>query len=373
MLQSDPIEIRCTNCKRPYPEEGTPFNCPVCGGLYDYSSIPIYDPARVDANCTGLWRYRYTFGLPEHAPLVSLGEGDTPLVWQQAFGHRVAFKLEYKNPTGSFKDRGAAILVSFLRSRGVTNAVEDSSGNAGASFAAYARRTGLEAKVYVPEYASGPKRKQIEEYNAQLVSIPGLRSKTSEAVLRAAKLGAVYASHAYFPQSLVGMATVAYELLSQLGQTPGTVICPVGQGSLLLGIGRGFLAMKQAGLVDFIPKLVGVQALACAPLWAVFHYGPAGLQWVSEGETLAEGVRIKYPLRGDTLLQTVKDSKGLLIAVAEEEILPGRDELYRLGFFVEPTSAIVWNALEQVVGQMPEPIVAVLTGAGFKSSLPPPE
>ena len=144
-------------------------------------------------------------------------------------------------------------------------------------------------------------------------------------------------------------------------------IAPAGQGNLLLALGRGFRALKQAGTIEHLPQLVGVQARACAPLWAVFNYGAAGLGWVTEGDTLAEGVRIKHPLRGDALLQLVAESHGRFVAVDEEAILPGRDQLARKGLYVEPTSAIVWSALDQVAGEVPDPIAVVLTGSGYKA------
>jgi threonine synthase len=364
--------IHCTNCGRPYPDEGVPYRCPVCHGLFDFSSWPSFDPERVEtrsAHNTGMWRFRHSFGLPESAPVVTLHEGATPLVWAKAFEREVAFKLEYLNPTGSFKDRGTALLVSFLLSRGVQAVVEDSSGNAGASLAAYAARAGLQARIFIPDYASGPKRAQIEAYGAEIVRILGPRSNTANAVRRVADQGSVYASHAYLPHGLPGYATIAYELLEQMPTPPGTLVAPAGQGNLLLAAGRGFAALRDAGVIERIPVLVGVQARACAPLWAVFNYGAAGFGWVTEAETLAEGVRIKHPLRGDALIQFVTESAGLFVAVDEEDILPGRDQLARQGFYVEPTSAIVWSALAQLVGQVPEPIAVLLTGSGYKTKV----
>jgi threonine synthase len=360
-------EILCTNCHRPYPEQGIPYRCPSCGGIYDYASSLSYDPDKIEPNLPGIWRYRHSFGLPVDAPIIHLGEGNTPLVWAEAYSKQVAFKLESLNPTGSFKDRGSAPLVSFLKSRGAVATVEDSSGNAGASFAAYAVRAGILARIYMPDSASGPKRRQIEAYGAEVVRIIGPRSNAADAVRRATDAGAVYASHAYLPFNLPGYATIAYELVEQLGQAPGTVISPVGQGGLLLGIARGFAALKQANCITNIPVLVGVQARACAPLWALFAYGQAGLALVSEETTLAEGVRVSHPLRGDLLLRTVEACWGLFVAVNEEDILPGRDELTHRGLYVEPTSAIVWNGLKQVITKVPEPIVVLLTGNGLKS------
>ncbi|MEX2160310.1 MAG: pyridoxal-phosphate dependent enzyme [Anaerolineales bacterium] len=298
---------------------------------------------------------------------MSLGEGNTPLVEGRGFGKKLAFKLEFANPTGSFKDRGTAPLAALLKARGVDEAVEDSSGNAGASFAAYAARAGIRARVFVPESASGPKRAQIEAYGAKLMPIAGPRSEAAAAVRKAADVGAVYASHAYLPFGLPGIATIAYELVEQLGQTPGAVLAPVGHGSLLLGMAKGFEALRAAGIIANHPVLVGVQARACAPLWALSTQGAAGLAWVIEGKTLAEGVRVLHPLRGDELMAAVEASGGRFLAVEEEKILPARDALAKAGLFVEPTSAIVWAALEQIAEDLPEPIALILSGSGLKA------
>ena len=361
------IKASCSNCYEVYPENGAPFRCDKCGGYYEIENSGIYDSRSINTNLPGLWRYKNIFNLDENAPIVYLGEGDTPLVWANDFGKDIAFKLEYLNPTGSFKDRGTSLLVSFLKSRGVTGAVEDSSGNAGASFAAYAARAGMNAKVFIPEYASGPKRNQIEAYGAEVIPTSGPRSAAAEAVIKAAEMGEIYASHAYFPIGIDGFSTVAYEIVEQLDTKPGTVITPVGQGGLLLGLARGFDRLLNARVIQQKPTLVGVQAMVCAPLWAVFNYGLQGLGWVTEGETLAEGVRIKQPLRGDSILNMMKADRGEFIVVEEETISFGQEQLAGLGFFVEPTSAIVWNALEQIGNELPEPIVVILTGSGLKS------
>jgi threonine synthase len=135
-----------------------------------------------------------------------------------------------------------------------------------------------------------------------------------------------------------------------------------------LGAARGFSALQKAGLIQNLPRLVGVQARACAPLWALSSYGPDGLTLVSEAATLAEGVRVRYPLRGDLVLKAVEETGGQFLAIDEQAILPGRDQLARRGFYVEPTSALVWNALEQGIDQMPDPVVVLLTGSGLKYS-----
>lgn len=362
-------EIHCVNCNYSFPSDGVPYRCPKCGGIFDFDDIPVYNPSLVDDQKPGIWKYKHLFGLGDSMPEVFLGEGNTPLVYKNISGKKIGFKLEYLNPTGSFKDRGTAPLVSFLKSRSVKTAIEDSSGNAGASFAAYAAYADIEAKVYVPSYASGPKRRQIQAYGAEVIPVEGPRSKATELVMKKAASGQIYASHAYLPFGLPGYATVAYELYRQIGKAPGTVITPVGQGNLFLGAFRGFISLKKAGLIKRIPKMIGVQALACAPLWAVYKFGSAGLGWVTEGETLAEGVRILHPLRGDKILELVMEYDGELVSVEEENIRPGWNKLAQLGFYTEPTSAIVWDALEQVINRLPEPIVLVLTGSGLKTDL----
>lgn len=360
--------FHCSNCHRPYPERGVPFRCPHCGGVFTVKDGITFLVSEIEKSLPGMWKHRHTFGLPKKAPVISLGEGSTPLIEGKGFGKRLAFKLENLNPTGSFKDRGTAPLVSFLLARRVKEAVEDSSGNAGASFAAYASRAGIHAHVFVPESASGPKRSQIEAYGAELVPIPGPRSNAADAVRRVAEKDAIYASHAYLPFGLPGLATIAYELHEQLGQSPGVVISPVGHGSLLFGIALGFSALQAAGIIQNLPQLIGVQVRACAPLWALATQGAAGLSWVTEGNTLAEGVRIRQPVRGDELLRAVEATRGRFVVVDEEQILPGQEALAKAGLFVEPTSAIVWPALQEIAAQLPEPIVLILTGSGLKSS-----
>jgi len=360
-------EVRCSNCGRPYPDKGIPYRCPKCTAHFDIPRLPAFDPSQQDKRLPGIWRHRNSFVLPEGATVVSLGEGNTPLLWYQIFGHQIGFKLEFLNPTGSYKDRGTAPLVSFLLSRGTRQAVEDSSGNAGASFAAYAAAAGIEGRVFAPGYASGPKLAQIAAYGADVVQVKGTRTQTTEAALKAVKREVAYASHAFMPFGLAGFATLAYELFEQTGRAPGSIISPAGQGGLLLGIGRGFAAIRQAGLIDTLPKLIGVQALACAPLWALYTYGPDGLSWVSEGQTLAEGVRVRHPVRGDAVLQMVQQTGGMMLAIDEPDIIPAQQSLARMGLFVEPTSAIVWKALELAREQLVDPVVVVLTGSGLKA------
>jgi threonine synthase len=314
-----------------------------------------------------LHRYLETFPLPPESKLYSLGEGNTPLILEEADQGQVYLKCEHLNPTGSFKDRGTVVLVSALKAVGVEQAVDDSSGNAGASFAAYAARAGIRARIFVPEYASGPKRAQIEAYGAELVPISGPRSAATEAALHAADGGSVYASHAYMPHIVAGMATVAFEIAESLGRAPGAMVLPVGQGTLLLGAYLGFKALLEAGVTERMPALIGVQAQACAPLWAMYEGASARPAGAQDQETIAEGIRIPQPIRAEAALGAVEETGGGFAAVEEAQIASGQAELARRGFLVEPTSAVVWPVLEQMLPELQQPVVAVLTGSGFKS------
>jgi threonine synthase len=176
----------------------------------------------------------------------------------------------------------------------------------------------------------------------------------------------IYASHAYLPFNLAGYATAAFETVEQLGREPGALIAPAGQGGLLLGMARGFDALRRAGRIQKVPVLIGVQAAACAPLAAFSEMGPAGLGLVTEGATLAEGVRVRSPLRLQSVVGAALASGGYFVAVDEDHVLSGRDSLASLGFYVEPTSALVWRALQELPPSLPDPVVVVLTGSGYK-------
>ena len=339
----------------------------VCGGVFDFRDPIIFDPEKIDFLQPGIWKYRYTFNINDDIDAISLGEGDTPLVWTELFGHEVAIKCEFLNPTGSFKDRGSSLTASFFKSRNIDRYIEDSSGNAGASLAAYSARAGIELEVYIPETASGIKRKQIEAFGAKLIPLKGTRREIQDVAKQLADSGNIYASHAYLPFNIPGYATVAYEIFDQMGdKSPGTVILPVGQGGLLIGLARGFAALRKAEKITKIPAIVGVQARACSPLWSLFTGGIDGLRFATDGPTLAEGVRVWQPSRGDLVLKEIGSTMGKFVAVDEFEIKNGVEEFARKGFHVEPTSALVWSGLKQCVDNCDGPIVVILTGSGLK-------
>jgi threonine synthase len=357
----------CKQCGKKYPETGAPFQC-ACGGVFDWVDFPEFSASSIDQSQKGMWKYRAMFGLDEQDPMISLGEGGTRLVETEVNAHRVWLKLEYQNPTASYKDRGSAVLASFLASRGVHSVVEDSSGNAGASLAAYAARAGMKTRVFVPESASGPKRAQIESYGAELVPIPGPRAEAALAVRAAVSEEQIYASHAFMPFGLSGIATISYELISDLdGEAPGTIVAPVGHGGLLYGVLIGFNALKKASVVKEAPYYVGVQAAGCAPVFTSYKNHEFTLREPQESDTIAEGVRVKSPVRGSAILREIDGQRGRIMQVAEPELIQAYESIAGRGFYVEPTAALPWAVLPELIGNVPEPIVILLTGAGFKT------
>lgn len=360
--------INCTYCGEPYPSAGLPFRC-ACGGIYDFSRFPDFTIPKAQAVPRGVWHFKDSLGLPAEAPIVSLGEGNTPLMPWSLHHRQVYLKMECQNPTGSYKDRGTAVLTSFLLARGVKEVVEDSSGNAGASLAAYCARAGIKAAIYIPESASGPKRWQIERYGAEVHRVPGPRDNAAEAVLRAAGAGKVYASHAYMPFGLTGIATIAYEIWQSLGREPGSLISPVGHGGLLYGVMRGFDALFSAGLIGKKPIYIGVQAENCAPLVQAYRQQKLNPVKVEISASLAEGTHVSCLARGAQILERMQNHQGRMVMGSEAQLVA----LYRLsarsGYFCEPTSCLSLVPLLDDKIDLVEPVVAIMTGSGYKTNI----
>lgn len=364
------MQIICDRCQKKKEFNPSEFRC-ACGGAWESLEDPEFDADLIDTEISSLWRYRNLLGLSEIEKPLSLGAGWTPLVDIDWEGAPVHFKLEYISPTGSFKDRGVEVEANFLQAAGISRVIEDSSGNAGASLAAYAARTGIDAAIYAPENASSAKLAQIEVYGAELHKIPGPRKEATRAALKAVEEGAVYASHAYNPAYLLGQQTVAWEIWEQMGGTvPDALVIPVGQGGLLLGAWLGFRRLLLAGLIPSLPCLIAVQPELLAPIPESFSRGdPDVAEAVPRGRSLAEGLAIVKPVRGRRILQALRESGGAGLTVSEEEIKEAYRQLARKGLFVEPSSAAAAGAIMQVrelVG-LNGKIVVALTGSGLKS------
>ncbi len=344
--------------------------CPACRHPLRWQHQKI--PQTLPQEGHGIWRYRAW--LPPGEP-VTLGEGGTPLVWvENPWELKLAWKLEFLNPTGSFKDRGAAVMVAALRAWGATALADDSSGNAGAALAAYSARAGLTAKLFVPAYASGAKLRQIEAYDAELVRVAGPRAAATEAVRRACQEDPhlVYASHNASPYFLAGLTTLAFEIAEDLGgEAPDHMVVPVGGGGLFLGLVYGFELLFRLGQVEKMPRVHLAQAEACAPMVHALNQGLEGPASIQPGETVAEGVRIPAPERGREILAMARRAGTVAVSVSDPEIISAQRELAHAGFYVEPTAAVAPAALPKLVEagilRRGETVVVPLTGSGLKT------
>lgn len=299
-----------------------------------------------------------------------MGEGFTPLEEIGIDGHSVLLKVDYLFPTGSYKDRGATVLVTKLKEWKIRKGVEDSSGNAGSAIAAYCARGGIACEIFVPKTTSPGKLVQIETYGASLRKVAGSRERTAQVAMEAASR-TYYASHCWNPFFFHGTKTFAFELWEQLGwRTPDAVILPVGHGTLLLGAYIGFKELKETGMVKRVPRLVGVQAAFCAPLYAAFQKGQKEIKSVEQKETMAEGIAIAKPVRGKQILEAVRETGGEILVVTEEEIKAALKEMGRKGHFVEPTSAATVAGLRNYLRKRgkKEVVVSTLTGIGLKAT-----
>ena len=359
----------CAECGMRYSPERLKWKCD-CGGLLDLEFENRFTKEGLSDRDFTMWRYREALPLEQDRNIVSFREGFTPLLEYQIDSSFVFIKQEQLFPSGSYKDRGASMLISKAKELGIKKVVEDSSGNAGASIAAYCARAGIECDIYVPEETSMGKLIQIELYGARLHKIPGSREDTAKAVMDAAEKY-FYASHTWNPYFFHGTKTFAYETAEQMGwKVPDAVVLPAGNGTLLLGAYIGFSELLKSGITDSIPRFVGIQAKECAPLYEGFQKGLTEPEIITPGKTAAEGIAIANPARGRQILSAITKTGGLMLAVDEDQIKEAFINASSKGFYIEPTSAAVLAGVREYIklSDKGECIVSVFTGHGLKAS-----
>jgi threonine synthase len=365
-------EFVCERCGRREAGAALVWRCAACAGPLAWQGPASFRAADVCAERQGLWRYAAALPV-SYNPATSLGEPATPLVEGRIGGAPALLKLDYLLPSGSFKDRGAAVLIGGLAALGVRRVLEDSSGNAAAAIAAYSARAGLACTIYAPESASAGKLVQVRACGAELVRVPGPRAAATEAALAAVARGeAFYASHNWHPWFIEGVKTWAFEVWEQLGRLPAAVVAPVGSGSMLLGAERAFAALRAGGAPGPSPRLFAAQPAACAPVHLAHQAGAGTVAAVTAAPTLAEGASIAAPVRGPALLRAVRASGGGTVAVDESEIVAALGELWRQGFYIEPTAAVAAAGARRLraAGRLApdEEVVVLLSGSGLKAT-----
>ncbi len=358
----------CSNCNHFYPLQPSRWKCD-CGSFLDLEFESKFPIKRILKRIPTLWRYREAIPIDHETSVLSMKEGFTPLEEIAFNGNRILIKMDYLFPTGSYKDRGATVLISKMKEWGVQKVVEDSSGNAGSAIAAYCARAEIQCEIYVPQYTSSEKTVQIQAYGATLKKVEGSRERT------AAMAGEIaskipYASHCWNPYFLHGTKTFAFEVWEQMGRkAPDVLVLPLGHGTLFLGAYIGFRELREAGMVKRIPRLVGVQSAFCAPLYQAFKKGWNETRFLERKETVAEGIAIANPVRGRQILEAMRGTDGEVLVVTEEEIRSALKEMGKKGHFIEPTSAATIAGLKKYLRKKRgrETVVSTLTGTGLKS------
>ncbi|WP_426240166.1 pyridoxal-phosphate dependent enzyme [Pararhizobium sp. DWP1-1-3] len=325
----------------------------------------------IDRSARSIWRYRAALPLDIKSP-VSLGEGLTPLVPAKLPAGEVDFKLEWFAPTSSFKDRGASVMLSYLRQVGVDAILEDSSGNGGAAIAAYGAAAGVKVRILTPETTQLAKIVQMRAFGAHVQLVSGPRENSQFEAIRQSEQ-TFYASHNWQAFFLQGTKLLAYELWEDYGfEVPDNIVIPAGAGSNVLGCDLGFTELLRAGQITKLPRLFAVQPQNCSPIHAAFSAGSNGPVPIEVSPTVAEGTAIRSPVRMSAVLGAIRRSKGSTVAVSEDEIISAVGLLARAGFYAEPTSAMAAAAADKLLAggviQSGERTVVLLTGSGLKSA-----
>ena len=353
--------VRCNSCGEA--AAALDWRCRSCAGSLELVALPSFDATAINRSDFSLWRYRAMLPVERR---FSLGEGLTPLVPVHVNDHRFHAKLEYLNPTGSFKDRGTAVMLNHLAAHGASDVIDNSSGNAGSSLAAYAGAAGLSATVYVPAATVVESKKRlIRAFGGAIIE-----SHDYLADVYAAAERATYASHAWNPYFVLGQQTAAWETWEQLGgQAPDAVATPVGHGGLFLGFYRGFKALREAGLIDKLPRMIAVQSAGVDPVVRGWEARAKQPPTIKTAPSVADGILVDEPVRGEQILDAIYDSDGLALRVENAAILAAQKAMHERGLMIEATSAVPVAALPQIherIGASAELVIA-FTGSGLKS------
>ncbi len=354
----------CVNCKKKFQPSIFTLKCYDCDSVLkvEYKTHPKDEFSMLDS----------LFGLE----VTSLGDGNTPIIPLCNLGKKIDHnyvyaKLEFLSPTGSFKDRGSNILLNVAKKFGVSEFIEDSSGNAGASLAAYASFMNIKANIFVPAIASEAKKKQIQVYGAKIFPVEGSRNDTTISAIKYANDNDIlYLSHNLSPYFSEGMKNVTYEIIKQ-DLLFDHVVLPVGNGSLLLGMYSAYNSLYKLGIIKKIPKFHGIQSESVSPLYNYFYSLPWNINQALP--TLASGIAVSNPPRIFEMSETIRKSKGVVMKVKEKDMTYWKNYLSKNeGLYVEVTCSAALaglnKLLEEKIINSDEKVLIPLTGTGLKET-----
>ncbi len=376
--------LECINCKARYSSEELIYTCEKCGDLlevkYDYAQVlKSFQKEDWLKRPLNVWRYKELLPIRDPKRIISLQEGGTSLQICKRLGGELKMdslfvKNEGENPTGSFKDRGMTVGVSKAMELGSTVVACASTGNTSASLAAYAAKAGLTSIVFIPsgKIALG-KLTQAIIHGAKIVQIQGSFDEALKTVVNFTESHKkIYLLNSINPYRIEGQKTLAYEVYNQLGNlSPDTVILPVGNAGNISAIWKGFVDLQKLGMLEKVPRMIGIQAENASPIVTAFKRHEKEIQPVDQPETVATAIRIGAPVSWKKALNAIYDSKGLMETVSDKEILEAQRLLARMeGIFVEPASAASIAGLKKLttIGLIDndEKIICIATGHGLK-------
>jgi len=379
-------DLVCSDCGARY-QLGILYHCEFCGNslevTYDYSRVDRKALEEKLRSGMSFWDAKQLLPVRNVSNIITLGEGNTPLIKSENIGPSLKVTLflkdETRNPTGSFKDRPNSVGISVAREAGIGSVAIASTGNGGGSLAAYAAKAGMRCYVFIPQYTSVGKVAQAIVHGAKLVKVMGHYSNPYKLALEACRVyGWANMTSTYLnPYTVEGDKTIAYELFVQLKSVvPDWIVVPLGAGAMLSGIFKGYRELLHLGFVDKLPKMIGVQAEGCSPITGAFERGEETVAAYENPKTVAGGICDPldgYPLDGTRTLNTIRQSGGAGVSVDDELIMRYLYEIARKeAVFCEPASAAAVAAVDKLIRKgvisQGDSVVSIITGHGLKDT-----
>jgi threonine synthase len=377
--------LECSGCGAKYSADKVHTFCRECQSAlmprYDLTGVRQHvDRDALIRRPVGMWRWQELLPVRDEDYIISLGEGDTPLLRVPRVGANLGLsnlfvKDESKNPTGSFKARGLAAAVSRAKELGIEKVIIPTAGNAGGAMAAYAARADMKALIYMPK--DTPRANVIESRmaGAEVVLVEGIISDAAGMAGEKARAeGWFDVSTFKEPYRVEGKKIMGYELAEAFGwKLPDVIVYPTGGGTGLVGMWKAFDELQELGWLDDTkrPRMVSVQADGCAPVVKAFDSGAAFCDFWTNAHTLASGLRVPKSFADAEILRDLRSSHGTALAVSDDAILDAQHRLGRLeGIFAAPEGAATLAALEKLVEQKwiepDEQVILFNTGSGLK-------
>ncbi len=368
--------MKCISCGAEYSDDEIIYTCSKCDSILEVICQPKVSKDLFECRKATMWKYR-EFMPVDPSRIVSLDEGGTPFCKCDKLGKELGVelyvKVEGSNPTGSFKDRGMSVGITKALELGVDTVGCASTGNTSASLAAYAARAGLKCAVLLPagKVALG-KLAQAMFHGAQVISVRGNFDQALEAITSLALEGQLYLLNSINPFRLEGQKSIGFEIVDELGwKSPDRIILPVGNAGNISAIWKGISEFHEAGFIDDLPRMTGIQAERAAPIARAVWEGQDNIIPVENPETVATAIRIGAPVSAKKAIRAIYDSDGLAETVSDEDILSAQKLLARTeGIGVEPASAASIAGLKKLIhtGKIDkgEQIVCIVTGHVLK-------